>query len=631
MVKEKGDIILRNLQIIQNIKSYLLDFWIAHVDQSLTDTEYLHEFQMIAKQEFKMKKVEYLKLEHGLLCPLPNSTLQAIPFNSIATYVEETHPLSDTSAKLINKVLKIDSDAIILKDEKDNIFALIIVENTPEWQCFASTPYVKELETLLSTLILSLISKEKNFYEAKLNRELYEMTAIFHSTMNINTILEAMIQSIKRTFPQFKSKLILSNDQDRLQIEDVEVFDYLLERPSTIEAYVSGEITSEEAKDINNYLLNVPIIGKQGIYGVLQIFASPNYHFSSKEKKFLSHLAQTSGNALENAKLYHQSHRLVADLQLINETSQRLNMKLNKDEIITFLTMQLKKSFLPSEICFVFKSHDGYQYMGDTAAFFCEENASVYKEFIATHFEKSMEPLFIAEFSQVVAEKTRYNSMIVVPIIINEKVQGYCAIFHVDSYYFSFDSYKLMQSLIRHSSLAISNILLREQLQEMIDRDHLTTLYARKYLERYIEHSMEVDDFGAFILCDIDDFKKINDTYGHQTGDVTLLMIAKHLQSLVENQGICARWGGEEMAIYLPNKGLDETMALVGKIINSIPKVTSPPVTISSGIALWRSDARFTYQRVFKNADVALYEAKNTGKNKYCIFQGPNINEKADA
>ena len=71
-------------------------------------------------------------------------------------------------------------------------------------------------------------------------------------------------------------------------------------------------------------------------------------------------LAQASGNALENAKLYHQSHRLISDLQLINETSHRLNMKLNINEMLLFLQKQLMKSFQPMELCFVFK--DGKQY-----------------------------------------------------------------------------------------------------------------------------------------------------------------------------------------------------------------------------------------------------------------------------
>jgi diguanylate cyclase (GGDEF)-like protein len=380
-------------------------------------------------------------------------------------------------------------------------------------------------------------------------------------------------------------------------------------------------MTIDHASDIDSRLLNAPIKGKQGIYGVLQIFTPIDYRFSPREKKFIQHLTQISGNALENAKLYHQSHRLVSDLQLINETSQRLNMKLNKEEILSFLTKQLNKSFTPSEICFALLDDDQFQNAKGTSAFFYQEEARVYKNYIAKHFASSTDPLFVAEFDSLIEQKVAYNSMMVVPIIIREKVQGYCAILHLDPYYFSFDSFKLMQSLIRHSSLAISNILLREQLQEMVDRDYLTKLYARKYLDRYVENSMEEDEYGAFVLLDIDNFKMINDTFGHQTGDFILKTIGNQLQLSIQDQGICARWGGEEMAIYLPNKDANDAIEIVRKIIKLIPNVTEPSVTLSSGIAEWHNDLDLTYQHLLKNADIALYEAKNSGKNRYCLFQ----------
>lgn len=612
---------MRNLQIMQSIKCQLLDLWIKNAGKPLTAIEYLELFNGVMLREFNIKKIEYLNAENDVLYPLTTSDISnGIPCTSLAPHLEQRHRSPHLLIETLKRYFEYAGDVLVLKGNGE-ILGILIIEDTPIWNSFAQTPYVVELEKLLSDMFRVIKNSWKNTYEKKLNRELFEMTEVFHSTMDVNHILEAMIHGVKRIFPKFNSKLILSNDQDRRGIENVYVFDYLLERPSTIEAFVSGEMTIDHASDIDSRLLNAPIKGKQGIYGVLQIFTPIDYRFSPREKKFIQHLTQISGNALENAKLYHQSHRLVSDLQLINETSQRLNMKLNKEEILSFLTKQLNKSFTPSEICFALLDDDQFQNAKGTSAFFYQEEARVYKNYIAKHFASSTDPLFVAEFDSLIEQKVAYNSMMVVPIIIREKVQGYCAILHLDPYYFSFDSFKLMQSLIRHSSLAISNILLREQLQEMVDRDYLTKLYARKYLDRYVENSMEEDEYGAFVLLDIDNFKMINDTFGHQTGDFILKTIGNQLQLSIQDQGICARWGGEEMAIYLPNKDANDAIEIVRKIIKLIPNVTEPSVTLSSGIAEWHNDLDLTYQHLLKNADIALYEAKNSGKNRYCLFQ----------
>lgn len=620
---------MRDLQIMQNIKCQLLDLWIKYVDKPLNAIEYLELFKGILFDEFQIENVGYLHFEHDKLYPLilskgGQNLSKGIPLLPLLPYLEQRHQSPHLLVEKLKPYIEFAEDILLIEEGEDTI-GILVLEETPMWKDFAKASNVIELEKLMSDMVRMIASYRKDAYETKLNHELFEMTEIFHSTMDVNHILEAMVQGVKRIFPEFKSKLILSNDQDRRNIEDVHVFDYLLERPSTIEAFVSGETTLEYAKDINCRLINAPIKGKQGIYGVLQIFAPIGYIIGAREKKFIQHLTKTSGNALENAKLYHQSHRLVSDLQLINETSQRLNMKLNKGEILSFLTEQLNKSFKPSEISFVLVEKNQFEKIKGTSAFFYEQESEIYTTYIMNHFKKSADPLFVADFDNLVKEKAKYNSMMVVPIIIREKVQGYCAILHSEPYYFSFDSFKLMQSLIRHSSLAISNILLLEQLQEMVDRDHLTKLYARKYLDRFVENSLNTDEFGSFVLFDIDNFKMVNDTFGHQTGDAILITIAEQLQQKIQNDGICARWGGEEMAIYLPNKKLYDTIEIVDSIIQTIPKVTNPSVTLSSGVAIWESNLGFTYHSLFQNADIALYEAKNNGKNRYCLYQSSNI------
>jgi diguanylate cyclase (GGDEF)-like protein len=244
----------------------------------------------------------------------------------------------------------------------------------------------------------------------------------------------------------------------------------------------------------------------------------------------------------------------------------------------------------------------------------------MYISFISNHFKKSGEPLFIADFNKFIDEKMPYLSLMAVPFFDQNEIFGYCFVLHEESYFFSFDSFKLMQSLIHHCTLAITNSKLRDQLQDMVDRDHLTKLYARSYLDQYVEDAIENDQSGVFILLDIDNFKQVNDTYGHQVGDEILVQIAQLLNQTIGTKGIGARWGGEELAVFLPHFTLSEGENLGKALVEMVPKMTTPPVTISSGLASWQQKDHKAFHDVFHAADIALYEAKNNGKNQLRIF-----------
>ncbi|WP_234417269.1 MULTISPECIES: GGDEF domain-containing protein [unclassified Lysinibacillus] len=462
-------------------------------------------------------------------------------------------------------------------------------------------------------------------YNVKLNEQkfqkLYNMTDLFHSTMDIDVILENVLITIEENFPQLEVELILSNDQDRQTRIRIKQFDYLSERPSTIESFVSGELKEDEDTELDYRLLNAPIKGRQAIYGILQVKAPLAYTFTATEKEFIRMLAQVSGNSLENAKLYHQSHRLISDLQLINETSHRLNMKLSINEMLLFLQTQLLKSFQPMEIGFLFKEGETFEMTEARTAIFNTEAGQVYIQHVQQHFETTQDSLFIADFSRLLSEDIQYKSIMAIPMIVEEKINGFSIVLHEDPYFFSFDSFKLMQSLIHHSSLAISNSILREKLQEMVDRDHLTKLFARSYSDTYVEKSIDKDDSGMFLLIDIDNFKRVNDTYGHQVGDGILMQIGSQLQQEIGTRGICSRWGGEELAIYIPNILDHEALKISNEIVDIIPRVTNPTVTISAGMITWNKSNRPDFQEIFLQADTALYSAKHNGKNRVCVFE----------
>ncbi|MCH7322407.1 diguanylate cyclase [Solibacillus sp. MA9] len=500
---------------------------------------------------------------------------------------------------------------------EQSILGLIVFKCEDETKEAYLTPQLVQEVTKIYQFLLDSYKMQAN--EDKY-RKLYAITDLFHSTMDIDVILENVLVAIEENFANFEVELILSNDQDRQTRVCIKPFDYLSERPSTIESFVSGEMKEEKASELDCCLLNAPIKGRQAIYGILQVKAPLKYVFSTTEKEFIRMLAHASGNALENAKLYHQSHRLVSDLQLINETSHRMNMKLSINEMLLFLQKQLLKSFQPKEIGFFFKNENQYKSTEVCTGFFQHEEVQIYIEHIEKHFEVTQDSLFIADFSRLIDEDIPFKSIMAIPMIVEEKINGFSIVLHNEPYFFSFDSFKLMQSLIHHSSLAISNSILRDRLQEMVDRDHLTKLYARRFSDNYVEQSIQKDDSGMFLLIDIDNFKKVNDSFGHQVGDEVLVQISSQLQQQIGTRGICSRWGGEELAVYIPNILNNEALKIAQSIVDIVPNKTNPSVTVSAGLITWNRHARPDFQDIFLQADTALYSAKRNGKNRYCLF-----------
>ncbi len=615
-----------HLQTLKYIKSDVLSFWVSSNGELTSFNEYFYSLKQCLKKHLKIVNAAFLSYESNSLIPIEEVATLTIEtkLNAVSWLMIETSFYQQKMVKLPyilkeKEAYNMMTDMVLFQPEGKDPIGILLVEATDDWTDFMTSDYGEEcIETLMKVLQIFSENLEVRSNEDQY-RKLYNMTDLFHSTMDIDLILENVLKNIRDNFREFNVELILSNDQDRHTTIDIKLFDYLSERPATIEAFVSGDLTTELASDLNCRLLNAPIKGRQAIYGILQVSAPPTYLFSTTEKDFVRMLAQASGNALENAKLYHQSHRLVSDLQLINETSHRLNMRIDIHEMLLFLQKQLMKSFQPMEVCFAFKNKDTFEVTDASTTLFKLEEGKTYIKHVEQHFEHTNDPLFIADFSRLTPNQIEYRSIMAIPILMEEKINGFSIVLHKEPYFFSFDSFKLMQSLIHHSSLAIANSILRNQLQEMVDRDHLTKLYARSYLDHYVEKSLIKDQSGMFLLIDIDNFKRINDTYGHQTGDKILVQIAMKLIETIGTQGICARWGGEEMSVYVPNIDEKESIELASTIVAMIPDATDPQVTISAGLITWDQNYRPAFQSVFLHADTALYQAKNSGKNRFCI------------
>ncbi|RJF66537.1 GGDEF domain-containing protein [Rhodopseudomonas palustris] len=165
---------------------------------------------------------------------------------------------------------------------------------------------------------------------------------------------------------------------------------------------------------------------------------------------------------------------------------------------------------------------------------------------------------------------------------------------------------------------AVSDLI--DDLRRERDLDHLTGLLNRRGFEEEIAAPMRRAPEGAsLILCDVDHFKSINDTFGHDVGDVVLKEIGAILRKTARKGDLVGRWGGEEFAVFLPDASLSDATECAERlrqtIANSrIPGLDTRPVTASFGVATIREAGDWT--ALYKLADSRLYLAKASGRDR---------------
>lgn len=457
--------------------------------------------------------------------------------------------------------------------------------------------------------------KEKMKY-----KQLFKVTEKFHSSMMMEDVLREVIFTLKEVYPFYHYFLLLSHDNNSPTDLPVKDLEYDGENMAAMEAYVTAELQFESLKEEKSSVIYAPLKGKQGVYGVLQIIVPNAISFPKNEVEFISLLANTAGGALENAQLYQQSKKLVTDLQLINEASHRLNSNLRLNEMMTYICERISASFDAKEVGFILFSleNNSTKVLSGSSSFFFNQESQQYIEYVKERIQIEKDSLFLGDFSMQL-EGARYKSIMAVPMMQTDVLKGFAIVMHSSAYHFSFDTFKLLQSLIHHSTLALTNSLLREELEKMVVTDHLTKLYSRNYLDENIQMSLLEDKEGTFILIDIDDFKLINDTYGHQIGDDIIIQVANIIQDNIRSSDIGSRWGGEELAIYLPRVPLSLGVTIAERLVKNVRENSKPAVTISCGVSYWNKQSNDTYNTLFKRADKALYMAKETGKDKVII------------
>ena len=389
--------------------------------------------------------------------------------------------------------------------------------------------------------------------------------------------------------------------------KQIEGFDFVINS----KAYKLPPVISDITLKISTIFM--PILKNEKIFGLIELSVkentSVNMDFLFLMKIFASQVSLKLQNIVldEQSKINVEFHDSMKNIAKIIETQYELNY-------IVPLIGEMLDRFISDHLIYVFlKNGDNFNLVWPKA---CKD-------------ERVYEAL-----SQITADTdyvlTNNDKIGAFPLISDDEVSG-CIVARSTLDNLSKRDISYLEQLTHQSAITISRANSYSKILQYATIDALTNLNNRRQFEIRLKQEIATSKRQNNPLCammiDIDFFKKVNDTYGHASGDAVLRGVAKIIKSALRESDIPARYGGEEFAILLPYTHIEEA-EIVGerlrKAIENSPvfidiegvETKSINVTISMGLAEFNNSE--SGEELFERADKALYNAKTSGRNRVC-------------
>jgi diguanylate cyclase (GGDEF)-like protein len=313
------------------------------------------------------------------------------------------------------------------------------------------------------------------------------------------------------------------------------------------------------------------------------------------------------------------------ELMMVNlyEMTKKMSGNLTFGEIFAALGAFLKENFecKKSELIML-KEMEGYAGI-DKVYRLCGEGGATDK--VPAAYYTDILALFAKDKKGVYMPKADGSSLSAIPLLSENKFVG---ILTVDD--LSGQDFERLSIVAAQFALELKKVLLYETVEALAITDSLTGLYTRRYfferLNEELSRSMSRDFRLAFIMIDIDDFKKCNDAHGHLVGDIVLKEVSRMIKESVREIDLVARYGGEEFSVMLPETDKKGALAVAERIRKKIEENVfaaydeTLKITVSAGLAVYPQDADKA-QELIERSDAALYKAKNSGKNIVCEYK----------
>lgn len=410
-----------------------------------------------------------------------------------------------------------------------------------------------------------------------------------------------------------------------------------VEHPTGLEVALSPFINGHQNETLLKKLPNtlwVPLVMKAQFFGLLMLSEKLGGHaYSPTEVSLLGIIARQIAVALYNHDLKFKLDLKIDEMERLHEITGIIHGTLQRQTITRELVSNAV-SLLTSRRGILMNYDPNTEEFEMEAAFgfsaWPQGKRFPQKDLWLEDVVLSGESKIWADPLEIPAELDSF-ACLAVPVKGRDKVLGVLAVFDKEAGMgigpFSEDDQRLLMSLSGNAGASIENATL----YELATVDGLTKLYIRRHFEqRFGEETRRAVRYNSplsLMMCDIDHFKKFNDTYGHATGDEVLKLVAQTIKRNVRDLDIPARYGGEEMLVLMPETDREGAMRLAERIRHAIATTDLPGphgsvlhVTISIGVATLPEHGT-TEEVLMARSDEALYRSKHAGRNRVTLWE----------
>jgi diguanylate cyclase (GGDEF)-like protein len=377
--------------------------------------------------------------------------------------------------------------------------------------------------------------------------------------------------------------------------------------------------------------LAIPLMVRDEVVGVLDCQSDRENHFDSETIDLLTLFSTQASMALQNARLYSLERQRARQLQAINAIAQQTTAVLDLEELLDRVCKLIQDAFRVSHVSLflredhdlVLRAHHGTLTPRIPQGGRFPASTEPWAGILASSSTAMETDLGGAAGTKFFAESA---SRMCIPLVSFGQTMGILALDSALPNAFRDGDTQSLESVADICATAIQNAHYVERVKQLAYLDGLTGIFNRRFFElRIMEEIERARRYGtgmAVIMADIDQFKRLNDEFGHVLGDEVLRQVSSLFNQQLRKIDVVCRYGGEEFGILLTQTSAPHAMEVAEKLRKIVAHWQFPgvpqTVTISAGAAGFPEHG-ITRDQLVRSADNALYAAKQGGRNRVCL------------
>jgi len=480
---------------------------------------------------------------------------------------------------------------------------------------------------------------------------LYDASQAVLSTFDLDEVLRQIL-IIARDYFHLQNVAILLRDKDELYVRCQVGWDDGHDKARfPIGTGITGAAAHQKrpiyAADVSKdprYILSakntrselaVPLMVRDHVVGVLDCQSEKLNHFDSETIDLLALFSTQASMALQNARLYSLERRRASQLEAINAIAQQMTAVLDLKELLAKVCLLIQQAFEVCHVSVLLKDEEDLVLRashGKLIGHFPEGGRLPAGEGLWQRALAAGTTLIENNVKAVpdVGLCVDTGSSMCIPLVSFGQTLGVLVLDTIRTGAFNVNDTQSLESVADICATAIQNAHYVERVKQLAYLDGLTGIFNRRFFELRIAEEIErAQRFGtgmAVVMVDIDQFKRLNDEFGHLLGDEVLRQVSSIFHQQLRKIDVLCRYGGEEFAILLCQTNAVHALGVAEKLRKTVENWQFPGVprrvTISAGTANY-SEHGHTRDELVKAADAGLYAAKQAGRNRVCLAPAP--------